>query len=100
MNGDLIESLPTDKVVHTQKQIEVANMLFQEKKSTLSIIASEIKDSVIICVLFIIFSSEHVDSIIKKNVPNSNNMFVLYGVKCAIIIILFYILKNFHLSRK
>lgn len=100
MNGDLIESLPTDKVVHTEQQLKVANMLFQEKKSTLSVILSELKDAVIICILFIIFSSEHIDNLIKKNIPNSNNLFVLYGIKCTIIIILFYILKNFHLSRK
>lgn len=100
MNGDLIESLPTEKIVHTEQQMKVANILFQENKSTLSVIASEIKDAIIICILFIIFSSEQVDNIIKKNVPNSNNIFVIYGVKCLIIIILFYILKNFHLSKK
>lgn len=100
MNGDLIESLPTEKVTHTEEQKKVSDMLFVEKKSTISVILSELKEAVIICILFIIFSSEHVDNIIKKNIPNSNNLFVLYGVKCAIIIILFYILKNFHLSQK
>jgi hypothetical protein len=100
MNGDLIDSLPTDKVTHTEQQVKVANMLFQENKSLVNTITSELKDGIIICILFAIFSSTQVNNIILKNVPNSNNVLVLYGIKCLIIIILFYILKNFHLSRK
>lgn len=100
MNGDLIEALPTEKVNHTEQQVKIANMLFQENKTLLSTISSELKDGIIICILFAIFSSPQVNDIITKNIPNSNNALVLYGIKCIGIIILFYILKNFHLSKK
>lgn len=100
MNGDLIEALPTEKVNHTEQQIKIANMLFQENKTLLNTISSELKDGIIICILFAIFSSPQVNDVIIKNIPSSNNAFVLYGVKCIGIIILFYILKNFHLSKK
>lgn len=100
MNGDLIEALPTEKVNHTEQQIKIANMLFRENKTLLNTISSELKDGIIICILFAIFSSPQVNDVIIKNIPSSNNAFVLYGVKCIGIIILFYILKNFHLSKK
>lgn len=100
MNGDLISSLPVAKQDHTEDQLRVANMIFKENPSTLSVIGREFKDGVIISVLFIIFSSKQVDDLIQKNIPNSNNLFVQYGVKCLVIIILFYILKNFEFSRK
>lgn len=100
MNGDLISSLPVAKQDHTEDQLKVANMIFKENPSTLSTIGNELKDGVIISILFIIFSSKQVDEIIQKNIPNSNNIFVQYGVKCVAIIILYYILKNFQFSRK
>ena len=100
MNGDLISSLPVAKQSHTDDQLKVANMIFKENPSMISTLARELKDGIIISFLFIVFSSPQVDELIKKNIPNSNNMFVLLGVKCVAIVILFYIFKNFHFSRK
>jgi ABC-type transport system involved in multi-copper enzyme maturation permease subunit len=100
MNGDLISSLPIASQQHSEDQLKVANMIFKENPSALNTLGNELKDGVIISILFIIFSSPQVDDIIKKNIPNSNNMFVQYGVKCLAIIILYYILKNFQFSRK
>lgn len=99
-NGDLIETLPIAKQSHTEEQLKVANMIFKEDPSTISVIGRELKDGIIISILFIIFSSVQVDELIKRAIPNSNNMFVLLGVKCIAVVILFYIFKNFHFSRK
>ena len=100
MNGDLIQNLPLEKTEYTENQMKIANIVFKQNQSTLSAIGCELKEGVILSILFIIFSSPQLDAFIVKTLPNSNNMFVMYGVKCIAIIILFYILKNFQLSRK
>lgn len=100
MNGDLIQNLPTEKVEYTENQIKIANIMFKENKTTLNVLASELKDGIVLSVLFIFFSSPQLDAFILKTIPNANNLFVLYSVKCVAIIILFYIFKNCHLSHK
>ena len=100
MNGDLIQNLPLEKTQYTENQMKIANIVFKENQGILNIIGCELKEGVILSILFILFSSPQLDNFIVKTIPNSNNMFVLYGIKCVGIIILFYILKNFQLSRK
>jgi len=98
--ADLIDSLPIDEKSQPNKQL--ANVLFKEENSkTLDNVFNELKDGVIISILFVIFSSEQIDGMILKIIPQTReNYFYLTGVKCLLIIFLFYILKNFHLSRK
>jgi uncharacterized membrane protein YozB (DUF420 family) len=100
MNGDLIQNLPLEKTEYSENQMKIANIVFKENKSALSVLGCELKEGVILSILFIIFSSPQLDAFIIKTIPNSNNMFVMYSIKCILIIILFYIFKNFHLSRK
>lgn len=99
INGDLIDTLNTDDSPYNQ---QLANILFKdENKSTINNIAKEFKESIIIIILFFIFSSTQVDDLIMRVAPyTSNNRIVFLGIKCILIIILFYISKNFHLSRK
>lgn len=99
INGDLIDTLNTDDSPYNQ---QLANILFKdENKSTINNIAKEFKESIIIIILFFIFSSTQVDDFIMRVAPyTSNNRIVFLGIKCILIIILFYISKNFHLSRK
>ena len=99
VNGELIESLPTDDSPYNQ---QIANVLFKnENVSIINNVTNELKEAIIICILFIIFSSVYVDDVIKKLLPSAHTNFVLLmGVKCVFIIILFYFFKNFHFARK
>jgi hypothetical protein len=102
LNGDYIESLPKDKKngPEYEKQKPVIDKVFGEKESaappsSLSTrVANELTHSILICVLFILFTLPQVDALILKNVPNSNNMFIMYAIKCFFIIILYYIFRN------
>jgi len=100
MSADLIENLPIDENSKPNKNL--ANVLFKEENSdAINNIFNELKDGVIISVLFVVFSSEQTDEIILKLIPQTRENYIyLTGVKCLLIIFLFYILKNFHLSRK
>ena len=96
MNGDSIETLPTDD---SQYNEDIANILFKDKK-TVNSIFSEFKESLFIVILFIVFSSKGLDDFISKIFPSiATNTVSVTLIKCVMIIFLFYIFKNFQFSR-
>ncbi len=96
MNGDLIETLPADNSEYNE---DIANILFKDK-TKVNTIFSEFKESLFIAVLFVIFSSKGLDDFISKIFPTmANNRVSITLVKCVLIIILFYIFKNFQFSK-
>jgi len=96
---DTIKSLPVDN--EPVDNVYIANSLFQEDPTIVSKLASEFKESALIVILFIIFSSEQLNDFIKKHIPIAEKSHIaLMGIKSAVIIFLYYIIKNFQLIRK
>ena len=102
LNGELIDSLPLDKdSVHTTEQLQIADMLFKQNPSTMDVLATEMREGIIICFLFILFESTYVNELIKRFVPSANSSYLfLVGIKSVLVVLLFYVIKNFSLSRK
>ena len=88
-NGDLIDTLPVDKdFLHSDSQIHIADTLFKDNEKMVNVIAKELKESFIICLLFILFSLPQVDAFIRKIVPKTNDSYlILMGIKCIGLII-------------
>lgn len=100
-NGEMIDTLPTDNTTYTKSQLEIANLLFKENESTMDAVASEIKDALVISILFVIFSLNQIDELVHKIIPSSRSSYaILMGIKCICVVIIFYFVKNFQLSRK
>lgn len=96
---DTIKSLPTDNEPIENKYL--VDTIFQEDPTVVSKLASEFKESLLIVLLFVLFSSQQLDEIIKKYVPlTQKSPFALVGVKCTLILFLYYVIKNFQLIRK
>lgn len=96
VQGDSIDTLPVD---NSQYNKELANVLFKEK-DTINAVFTELKESFIIAVLFVMFCSKNVDDfIIRMYPPASNNYTTLILIKCVAVVFFFYIFKNFRLSR-
>lgn len=100
-NGDYIESLPKDTKDRNEyeKQKPEIDKIFGTSETLSSKIAKELTNSILIAVLFVLFTLPQVDALILKNVPNSNNMLIMYTVKCFLIIILYYIFRNVQINR-
>ena len=61
----------------------------------------EAKESLIVGILFVIFSIPVVDSVIKRFIPSANNSsYILLLIKILLVMLLFWVLKHFYLSRK
>jgi hypothetical protein len=96
VKADSIENLPVDNTPYNK---EIAKVLFKEKE-TFKNVFNELKESVFIVVLFLIFSSPHINDIIAKVYPAAaNNYITLTCIKCVFIIVLFYFYKNFQFAR-
>ena len=101
VNGDYIESLPKDKKSEEyEKHKPVIDTVFGSEK-TLTLyarIVRELSNAILISILFVLFTLPQVDTMILKNIPNSNNMIVMYSVKCFFIIIIYYLARNLKIS--
>ena len=103
MNGELIDDLPFDTTTtHTTDQMQVANMLFKDNnETTLNVLAKEMRDGIIICMLFILFDLPYINELIRKLVPAANGSYlILTGIKSVAVVVLYYLFKNFSLAKK
>jgi hypothetical protein len=97
---DTIQSLPVEETPPEETQLTLANAIFSDKKATKALFA-EFTDVIIMSVLFILFSSESVDNLIRKYIVIAGRSRIyLTGIKCFLFVFLFYIIKNVQLIRK
>ena len=97
--SDDIESLPLDKNYTPSKtENDIVDMLFGKNKS--DAVVNELKDLFLIAILFFIFSLKNVDELIQKALPiTEKSVYYLLLVKTIAFTSLFWIIKNFYLSR-
>ena len=97
--SDDIESLPLDNYYTPSKtENDIVDMLFGKNKSNL--VVNELKDLFLIAILFFVFSLNNVDELIHMALPvTKNSVYYLLTVKTIAFTVLFWIVKNFYLSR-
>lgn len=96
IKGDLIESLPEDDSTYNEN---LANVIFKQQK-TVKNVFKELKESIIIALLFVVFSSEQLENIIKNVYPAAgNNKIAMMVIKCVLVVFFFYLFKNFEFAR-
>ena len=99
--GDIINTLPTDKNNPNEVEQNIANTIFGEKLSITEKLVKEGKDMFIIGFLFVVFSLPPLDNIIKKFIPITvNSIYILILIKAILLMIIFWLIKHFYLSRK
>lgn len=99
--SDMIDEIPTDLSVPSHSEINMVNTLFKQHRGKMQIIFDELKPSIFIGILFILFSLPQTDDIIKKFAPSSEkSIYILLGIKTITIIAIFYFINNMYLVRK
>jgi hypothetical protein len=99
--GDVISNLPVDKSIPSHNEIKLVDTLFKKQKSILDKLLYNLKDILIVGILFVFFSLPHVDTVIKKILPvTDKSTYILIGIKALVLMLLFFIIQNFDLSRK
>lgn len=100
IRGDPIQSLPIDNTPPSENQMKMVNTLFEHNPRMVDRIAHQMKDGLIIASLFVLFSLPVVDDMIKKFIPSAENSLVLMGFKALCVVLIYFFIKNIHLSRK
>ncbi len=99
--GDPISKLPVDQSQPTSNELQIVNSLFTKHKSTMNILIEESKDSVIIGLLFVVFSLPVVDDFVKRVVPMAEKSpYILVAIKAVAVMALYWLIKHFYLARK
>jgi len=98
---DIIAQLPTDTILPSDQELKILNSLFVEKKSAMKNIFDEVYEPLIVGIIFVVFSIPQIDDLIKSNIPVSNNsIYFLLLIKMVVVMVLFWIIKHFHLCKK
>jgi len=98
---DLIDNLPVDETPPSPSEIQLVNTIFKEKMTTFQRAMNGMQDVLLVGLLFIVFSLPLVDPMIIKFFPSaSTSPYILLGVKTAIVMLLYFCIKNLYLVRK
>lgn len=101
-NGDRLLDLPTDKSKPLSEDLDMMNIIFSNKNNSKMsrVFVDEIKDPIIVGVLYGIVSSGILDDILYKTIPISrNSKIILLLSKVVLVMILYWIIKNISLVR-
>jgi|UniRef100_A0A6C0CXN5 hypothetical protein len=99
--GDLITQLPADTTQPSQHEIQIVNTLFKTHNTEINNVVTEFKDAILVGLLFLLLSSSFVDNLIIRFIPStSTSVYMLLGIKTLLIILIFWLLKHYYLSRK
>ena len=95
---DLIDDLPSDNNALTENEKIVIDTFFKKKKIDFF---KEMKDIIIIIILYLILNTPCVDFYINKFIKISEkSLYILVIIKAFLFAIFFCFLKNFYLSNK
>jgi hypothetical protein len=98
--GDLIKNLPTDNNEPNHKELYYVNTIFEKEKVNIKKIFYELKEVIMVSLLFVLLSISYIDVLIKKIYPKAGNTMILISIKAVIFAVVFYLLKNLHVLRK
>lgn len=98
--GDSIANLPTDHTPPSHSEIEIVNTLFKKNQSIFEAIMFDVKDAIIVGILFAIFTSTQMDGMLKKFFPSMESAYMSIFIRAVAFMIMYYIIKNLHLVRK
>ena len=88
------------KKVYKRNPALLSSTLFKENKGNIHKIFNELKSSVLIGLLFMIFSLPQIDVLIKKCIVIADKSpYILIGIKAFIFVVVFYFLNNMYLVR-
>jgi hypothetical protein len=98
--ADFIEKLPSDKENPTDEELSIINSIFIEDQNTIEKIFNEIKDILIIFILFILLSLSKTTEIINLYVPiTKTKEWYILVFKGIILSISFWLIKNMYLAK-
>ena len=99
-NTDIISSLPTDKNEPSTAELQVVNTLFANHKKEINSLLQEARESLIVGIIFVIFSLPYIDTTIQKFIPiTTTSSYILLLIKILGAMSIFWLTKHYYLSQ-
>jgi len=96
---DVLEDLPHDSSIPNESETKMLNMLFKPVET--SRLAVELKNSMLLIILFCMFSIPQLDGLLEQVLPiTKNSIYIRVLVKGVFFALLFWIISNYWLSKK
>jgi hypothetical protein len=96
---DMILGLPITNIQPTQEELKIADTIFKTKSVAMNM-QNDLKEIIVIVILFVIFSLPQTEVIISRLLPALKNFpYMITVVKVLLVVIFFWLIKNFSLSR-
>ena len=96
LNADEINLLPTDNTIPTYAEMKIVNDIFKHNKKDVSKIFHSLRDTILVFILFFVFSMSFMDNFIGKWITDSN---MLLGIKAVSVAIIYFFVSNFYLAK-
>jgi hypothetical protein len=99
--SDDITQLPSTKSPPTHEEIHMVEEIFGETPTVMDNLVRESRDVLLVGILFIFFSIEPVTQLFHKALPfTSNSIYLCVFVKTLFIMVFWWLIKHFYLSRR
>lgn len=99
--SDPVKMLPVDEAPPTDGEVYILNKYFRTESSGMEKLLDGSQEIILVGILYLLISLPMVDMYIQKYIPATNSsLYVLYGVKALILMLLFFVIRNWGLVRK
>ena len=96
---DNIIQLPTDTIEQTPQEVQILNTLFNETKTNKRF-NIEIKNLIIIFILFIIISLPQINQLLEKILPiTTKSLYANILIKSLLFVLVYWLILNFALIK-
>lgn len=96
LSADEINLLPTDNTIPSYAEMKIVNDIFKNNKKDVRKIFHTLRDTILVFILFFVFSLSFVDGFIGRWITDSNMLLV---VKAIIVAIIYFFASNFYLAK-
>ena len=99
VGADLIINLPSDTIPPSSEELKIVESMFVDKKT--DYIHNHFKDPMVVGLLYVILSLPVVDKVINNFAPLTlESEYILLCIKTIVLMITYWLIKNFYLSRQ
>lgn len=100
-DAELINNLPTSDTVPNNNEVQILNTLFKQTQKPFEQFMSKGKDTILVGLLFVLFSIPYTDEVVQKFFPSSTtSLYTKILIKTALMMIAYFVIKNIHLVKK
>jgi hypothetical protein len=91
---DHIDKLPVDQNPVSHQEAQIVETLFKENKNEIKTTFEELKDSLMVGILFLVLSLPQTERLIQSFLPSTQNVYILIAIKTVVFVFFLYIIQN------